>query len=100
MLITIVMGFLDFVARHRPGEALFHSRPEGKERSSSPGATAAGQLAAWVRGLGIDDSRVPPWRHRLKTEGRACCMKDNNLDAIQGHLNTSQGVKYGDSRRA
>ena len=95
----IAMGFLDFVDRHRPDEALFHSRPEGRERSSAPGATAAGRLAAWVRGLGIDDDRVAPnhgWRHRFKTEGRACGMDSNNLDAIQGHLNTSQGFKYGD----
>jgi hypothetical protein len=37
------------------------------------------------------------WRHRFKTEGRACGIDPIKLDAIQGHAPATEGNKYGDN---
>ena len=96
----IRQGFIRFVERHGPEEPLFHNpRPPGVERKTLPGEANAARIGTWVRKLGIDAEDVDPnhgWRHRFKTEGRAAKMDFRNLDAIQGHLEASQGFKYGD----
>ncbi len=96
----IRQGFIGFVERHGPDEPLFHNpRQAGVERKTLPGEANAARVGEWVRSLGVGAESVGPnhgWRHRFKTEGRAAKMDWRNLDAIQGHLDTSQGFKYGD----
>jgi hypothetical protein len=96
----IEQGFIQFVKRHIPDEALFHNpRSSRIERKTLPSEANAARVGEWVRALGIGAENVAPnhgWRHRFKTEGRAAKMDWRNLDAIQGHLDTSQGFKYGD----
>jgi hypothetical protein len=51
-----------------------------------------------VRGLGIRDKKVKPnhgWRHRFKTLSNIYDMRENVVDAIQGHTPATTGRKYG-----
>ena len=110
----IALGFVEFTMRFRPNQPLFHAyeipelddAPENAEalaehrrKAADAAETIGGRLATWVRGLGVTAKDVDPnhgWRHRFKTEGRACAMDFNVLDAIQGHAPTSVSAKYGE----
>ncbi|WP_165826138.1 tyrosine-type recombinase/integrase [Rhizobium wuzhouense] len=100
---TIVAdGFLDFVKARGSGP-LFYGGTKARAASPTsdeqkhPSKGVSNRLAAWVRGLGIDDPRKAPnhaWRRWVKTElGRAGCS-DRLADAIQGHAAQSEGDKY------
>ena len=56
-------------------------------------------LAAWVRGLGVNDPGVSPnhgWRHTFKALGFRCDIPEKILDAIVGHAPASIGRGYGE----
>ena len=110
----IELGFVEFTTRFRPNQPLFHAYeipelddvPENAEalaehrrKAADAAETIGGRLATWVRALGVTAKDVDPnhgWRHRFKTESRACAMDFNVLDAIQGHAPTSVSAKYGE----
>jgi len=111
----IDQGFVKFAQRFRPIQPLFHNyemleledvaenkdlRAEHRKRAAAAAATIGGRLATWARLLiGNDKKDVDPnhgWRHRFKTEGRACGMDLIILDAIQGHAPPNVSAKYGD----
>jgi len=110
----IEQGFVEFAQSFGPAQPLFHTYeipdfddvPENKERlkehrrrAASAAGTVGGRLATWVRSLGgIDAEDVDPnhgWRHRFKTEARACGMDLVILDAIQGHAPPNVSARYG-----
>ena len=114
----VEQGFSDFARRFRPTQPLFHSYEmpdleateenkaqiaEHRRRASAAAATIGGRLATWVRSLegmsGAETRNVDPnhgWRHRFKTEARACGFDSIILDAIQGHAPANVSAKYGD----
>jgi integrase len=111
----VEQGFVEFARRFRPAQPLFHAyeipdledvpeneelRAEHRRRAAAAAETIGGRLATWVRSLGgVDAEDVDPnhgWRHRFKTEGRACGMDLVILDAIQGHAPPNVSSKYGD----
>jgi integrase len=56
------------------------------------------RLAAWVRGLGVNDRNISPnhaWRHTFKQVGRRAGISDAVLDAICGHAPAYVGAAYG-----
>jgi integrase len=91
----IEQGFIEFAQTKTGEQRLFAASEEnGKTRAAE---LTGGDLAGWVRSLGIDDLDVAPnhgWRHRFKTEARGCIPEDFR-DAIQGHAPKTQGRKYG-----
>jgi integrase len=92
----VEQGFLDFAGAKAGDAPLFYSRERAKGKA--PYQTVGNKLAEWVRGLGITDPAVAPnhgWRHRFKTVGRRCAMRDDVMDAIQGHTPITVGKKYG-----
>jgi integrase len=55
------------------------------------------RLAAWVRGLGVDDLGISPnhaWRHLFKTIARRAGIKAGIRDAICGHAPRSTAASY------
>jgi integrase len=60
---------------------------------------ARDRVAAWVRGLGVNDPELSPnhaWRHTFKAEGFRCGISEKVLDAIVGHAPASVGRGYGE----
>jgi integrase len=56
-------------------------------------------IAAWVRGLGVQDPELSPnhaWRHTFKAQGFRCGIREKILDAIVGHAPASVGRGYGE----
>jgi integrase len=91
----IDQGFLDFVVTRKGAERLFAA--DSSVAATRPAEITGGKLAQWVRGLGVDDPAVAPnhgWRHRFKTETKNL-MEERYADAIQGHVQKTQGRKYG-----
>jgi integrase len=95
----IEMGFLDYVKTRR-GRHLFYD--PGRYRSGKTGnphyKKVGEKLAAWVRGIGVDDPNVQPnhgWRHRFKSMSRGKIDADIR-DRIQGHALRTEGEEYGD----
>lgn len=108
----IEQGFVAFAQKFRPAQPLFHTyempeigtdkeKSEHRRRAAAAAATTSGRLATWVRSLReVTAGDVHPnhgWRHRFKTEGRACGIDPIKLDAIQGHAPATEGDKYGDN---
>jgi hypothetical protein len=57
-----------------------------------------GDLAEWVRQLGITDKEVSPthaWRHTFKQTAERAGITEKVHDAITGHMPPSEGRKYG-----
>jgi integrase len=101
----IEQGFLAFVKANGNG-ALFYNEPKQLPASDDPTnprkqryVKAREHLAAWVRGLGVNDPEVLPnhaWRHTFKAMGFRCGIPEKLLDAIVGHAPASVGRSYGE----
>ncbi len=101
----IEQGFLTFVKAN--GKIpLFYSdakQPTAPNDPTNPRkpryVKAREQVAAWVRGLGINDPELSPnhaWRHTFKAVGFRSGMSEKVLDAIVGHSPASVGRGYGE----
>jgi integrase len=91
-------GFLEFVDSCDPGP-LFYSETRSRGGTEPGNVHVGGKLAKWVRSLGVSDPNVDPnhgWRHRFKSLARACDMREEVYDAIQGHAPASVSRGYGD----
>ncbi len=94
------MGFLDYV-KTRKGRHLFYDPGRNKGgKDGNPQYKKVGEkLAAWVRGLGVDDPAILPnhaWRHRFKSLARAVEIPEGICDTIVGHAPSTVGQSYGD----
>ena len=66
--------------------------------SRSTAGNVRGDLAEWVRQLGITDKEVSPthaWRHTFKQTAERAGITEKVHDAITGHMPPSEGRKYG-----
>ena len=100
----IDQGFLKFVAE-RGAAPLFYN-PDKKRNGGEPtsrkkprAVQTRQRLAAWVRGLGIDDPELSPlhaWRHTFKRiADREKEISERMSDYITGHAPKSVGARYG-----
>jgi integrase len=100
----IKQGFLAFVKTNGKGP-LFYNEPSQPASSDDPTnprkpryVKAREHVAAWVRGLGVNDPELSPnhaWRHTFKALGFRCGIPEKILDAIVGHAPASVGRGYG-----
>lgn len=99
----MAQGFLKFAQSHSGGP-LFHSRDETAKRdnpvsvSKAPAARVRQRLAAWTRGLGVDDRELSPnhaWRHTFKQIADRHEISERMSDSITGHAHKSIGARYG-----
>jgi hypothetical protein len=101
----IEQGFLDFVKANGKGP-LFYNEPTHRAASNDPTnprkpryVKARERVAAWVRGLGVNDPELSlshAWRHTFKAEDFCCGISEKVLDAIVGHAPASVGRGYGE----
>src|SRR6202795_93246 len=101
----IEQGFLAFVKANGKGP-LFYNEPKQPAVSDDPTnprkpryVKAREHVAAWVRGLGVNDPELSPnhaWRHTFKAIGFRCGIPEKVLDAIVGHAPASVGRGYGE----
>jgi integrase len=100
----IAQGFLDFVAQHGKGP-LFYTPTKTADGGSDPlrqkkprYAQTRQRLAAWVRGLGVDDEHLSPnhaWRHTFKRIAERNDISERMSDYITDHAPASVGRQYG-----
>jgi integrase len=98
-------GFLAFAKANGSGP-LFYNEPKQLAASDDPTnprkpryVKAREHVAAWVRGLGLNDPELSPnhaWRHTFKAVGFRCGIPEKVLDAIVGHAPASVGRGYGE----
>jgi integrase len=79
------------------------TRPAASDDPTNPRKAryvkARERVAAWVRGLGVNDPELSPnhaWRHTFKAEGFRCGIPERVLDAMIGHAPASVGRGYGE----
>lgn len=92
----IETGFLKFAGSIKKGP-LFAGLPA--DRFGSRGGNGTKVLGRWVRGLGLEDTRLAPshsWRHRLKTLGRRHGLAPDIIDAMTGHRRKTVADGYGE----
>ena len=100
----IAQGFLEMV--HAVGKgALFFDDKTPHKASSDPmrpsrsrAGNVRGELAEWVREIGVTDKEVSPthaWRHTFKQIAERVGISEKIHDAITGHAPASEGRKYG-----
>jgi integrase len=66
--------------------------------SRSRAGNVRGDLAEWVREIGVTDPEVSPthaWRHTFKQIAERSGITEKVHDAITGHAPASEGRKYG-----
>ena len=100
----IEQGFLEIVRKVGQG-ALFYDDKTPRRESNDPlnpsrsrAGNVRGDLAEWVRQLGITDEEVSPthgWRHTFKQTAERAGITEKVHDAITGHTPPSEGRKYG-----
>jgi integrase len=100
----IEQGFLAFVQASGDGP-LFYKPVAAEAQPNDPTnprkaryIKARERLAAWVRGLGVNDPELQPnhaWRHTFKAIGFRCGMTEKMIDAIAGHAPATVGRAYG-----
>jgi hypothetical protein len=98
-------GFLEFVARARPGVAnatghLFLRPAKGTGDVLGPLMGLKNRLQKFAR-TAVPDKNVAPnhgWRHRFKTVGMEAGIPPRILDAIQGQAPASVADSYGPKR--
>jgi len=100
----IEQGFLEMVRNLGQG-ALFYDDKAPRRESDDPlnpsrsrAGNVRGDLAEWVRQLGITDKEVSPthaWRHTFKQTAERAGITEKIHDAITGHTPPSEGRKYG-----
>jgi len=90
----IEQGFAKF-AKAGDTAPLFHREGAGSE--THPAAKVrAGDLAKWVRSLGITAPQPNHgWRHRFKSQAFAVSMDNEAADIMQGHVPRVEAGKYG-----
>ncbi len=95
----IEQGFVEFVRSRRKGPLFYDpSRHRGGTDGNPQWKKVGERLAAWVRELGVTDTRIKPnhaWRHLFKTEARGVFMDVGARDYMQGHVPASEGENYG-----
>ena len=99
----VAQGFLKFVKANGAGPLFYNeaAKVEGGDPTNpkKPRSVKAREhLAAWVRGLGVDDPAVSPnhaWRHTFKASAFRAGMTEKVIDAIVGHAPASVGRGYG-----
>jgi len=101
----IEQGFLAFVKANGKGPLFYNelkqtAAPNDPTNPRKPRYVKAREhVAAWVRGLGVNDPELSPnhaWRHTFKAVGFRCGMSEKVLDAIVGHAPASVGRGYGE----
>jgi integrase len=101
----IEQGFLAFVKANGKGPLFYNepTQPAAPDDPTNPRkpryVKAREQVAAWVRGLGVNDPELSPnhaWRHTFKAVGFRCGITEKVLDAIVGHAPASVGRGYGE----
>jgi integrase len=100
----VEQGFLEMVRKVGQG-ALFYDDKMPRRESGDPlnpsrsrAGNVRGDLAEWVRQLGITDTEVSPthaWRHTFKQTAERAGITEKVHDAITGHTPPSEGRKYG-----
>jgi hypothetical protein len=85
--------------------ALFYDDKTAHKTSSDPmnpsrsrAGNVRGDLAEWVREIGVTDKEVSPthaWRHTFKQIAERVGITEKTHDAITGHAPASEGRKYG-----
>jgi integrase len=100
----VEQGFLDFVKTNGKGRLFYNEVKElladdpTNPRKARYVKTRE-HVAAWVRGLGVNDPELSPnhaWRHTFKAVGFRRGMSEKVLDAIVGHAPASVGRGYGE----
>jgi integrase len=99
----IAQGFLDFVKASGAGPLFYNDAPQTKSvdptNPKKPRSVKAREhVAAWVRGLGVNDPELSPnhaWRHTFKAIGFRSGMSEKIIDAIVGHAPATVGRGYG-----
>jgi integrase len=101
---VIAHGFLEMVRKVGKG-ALFYDDKTPHRASSDPmkpsrsrAGNVRGDLAEWVREIGVTDKEVSPthaWRHTFKQIAERVGITEKIHDAITGHAPASEGRKYG-----
>jgi integrase len=101
----IKQGLLAFVEANGQGP-LFYNQLEQPAVPSDPTnprkaryVKARERVAAWVRGLGVNDPELSPnhaWRHTFKARGFRAGIAEKVLDAIVGHAPATVGRGYGE----
>jgi integrase len=101
----IKQGFVRFVKVSGKGP-LFYNETNGKDEDDPtnpkrPRAVKARErVAAWVRGIGVDDPELQPnhaWRHTFKKRGDRAGLSEKMLDVICGHAPATVGRGYGEA---
>jgi integrase len=106
---VVEAGFVEFAKRKDKGALFFNPerRRAGAEAKKPQAKIVAKNVAAWVRGLGIEvgrkEHRTDPnhgWRHLFRTLGRDAGVQEGVLDAIMGQAPSSVGQVYGETALA
>jgi integrase len=93
----IASGFLEYVKSCSSGPLFPSLQPD---KFGKRGGTGTKRLGAWVRSLGLIDTRLNPshsWRHRFMTLARRHELKTDITNAITGHGARSTADFYGES---
>jgi integrase len=111
----IELGLLDYV-KQRGSEPLFYTARNVASANGVGGAggvdptkdvtkpqrarpvSVRGNLARWIRSIGITDPEVSPthgWRHTFKQIADRCGISERVSDMITGHAPQTEGRKYG-----
>ena len=100
----IAEGFLEMVREVGKG-ALFYNDQTPHRASNDPlnpsrsrAGNVRGDLAEWVRAIGVRDKELSPthaWRHTFKQTAERAGISEKVHDAITGHAPASEGRKYG-----
>jgi integrase len=100
----VEQGFLEMVRKVGQGALFYDDKMPRRENgdplnpSRSRAGNVRGDLAEWVRQLGITDTEVSPthaWRHTFKQTAERAGITEKIHDAITGHTPPSEGRKYG-----
>jgi integrase len=100
----ISQGFLTFVASRRNGPLFYNAVTDEPRASAATNprkaryVKAREHLAAWVRGLGINDTEVRPnhaWRHTFKQIAARNSIPDGMSDYLTGHAPATVARGYG-----
>jgi integrase len=90
------VGFLTFVRRIGAGP-LFAELPPDK--FGQRGGNGTKVLGPWVRGLGLNDTRLAPshsWRHRMSSLARRYKLSEDLTRALMGHDKKDVAESYGE----
>jgi integrase len=101
----IEQGFLAFVKASGTGPLFYNTSKQSAPPNDPTNprkaryVKAREHVAAWVRGLGVNDPELSPnhaWRHTFKAIGFRSGMSEKVLDVIVGHAPASVGRGYGE----